>query len=395
MHLRFVLAAELSLLLLALPLVAADKPKDDPKELKTYLISLPDVPVTQFTADQAMALVSLPLSCVDHLQALPEQRVDYLWVHDVKPHVLDAYDKNRAFYGCADWHSAVHSVWALVDVAKRFPQIPVASLIKEKLKEHLGKKNIEGEMEFLKSAKRFEIPYGYVWTLKLYAELKTWEDPQAKAWAENMAPLALQVSKKLTEYFDDLVLPVRAGVHPNTANDVNVLLDYTDVTNDAAVRDAAMKAVNRFFPNDRDCPIAYEPTGSDFLSPCLTEARLMSRIMEPQKFIPWVNDFLPPIYSAAFKPVTLPPDVSSMKKDDLQGGKSHLIGLSFSRAEQMLRIANTLPPNDPRVPVLRRLSAANAKSGFQGMADAGYSGSHWFATYALLYLHTVSTTPGH
>jgi hypothetical protein len=245
----------------------------------------------------------------------------------------------------------------------------------------------------LKSAKRFEIPYGYVWALKLYAELKTWEDPQAKTWAENMAPLAQQISKKLIEYFDDMTFPIRAGMHPNTAFDVDVLLDYTDVTNDAALRDAALKAANRFFPNDRDCPTAFEPTGSDFLSPCLTEARLMGRTMEPQKFVSWLNDFLPPVYSTAFKPLTVAPDVSGIKKDDLQGGKSHLIGLGFSRAEAMLRIANALPPDDPRIPVLRRLSAANAKSGFQGIADAGYSGSHWFGTYALMYLHVVPSSP--
>ena len=390
MHKRFML-----LVVLSCPIVAADKPKEDAnvKELRAYLSTLPEAQVPVVNQEQALALVSMPLACVDHPHTLPEQRVDYLWVHDAKAHILDAYDKNRAFYGCSDWHSAVHSVWALVDVVKQYPQIPVGPLIREKLKDHLGKKNIEGEMEFLKNAKRFEIPYGYAWTLKLYAELKTWEDPQAKTWAENVAPLAQQVSKKLVEYFDDLTFPVRSGVHQNTAFDINVVLDYTDVAGDTALRDSVSKTAHRFFVNDRDCPTGYEPTGTDFLSPCLTEARLMARIMDQQHFVLWLNDFLPPVYSAAFKPLTVPPDVSGIKKDDLQGGKSHLIGLGFARAEAMLRIANALPANDPRIRVLRRLAAINARSGFQGIADAGYMGSHWFGTYALLYLHALASEP--
>jgi Protein of unknown function (DUF2891) len=364
----------------------------DTTQLNAYLASLPPVQLPAFTEQQALALATMPLSCLDHPQALPEQRADYLWVHDAKPHMVEAYDKNRAFYGCFDWHSAVNSTWTLVVIAKQFPSIAVSRLIHEKLKDHLGKKNIEGEMEFFKTARNFEVPYGYAWSLKLYAELVKWDDPQAKTYCDNLKPLAEQFSKKLVDYFKDLPFPTRAGMHPNTAFALDMLLDYTEIISDAPLRQMALKTASRFFTSDRNCPTAYEPGGSEFLSPCLAEARLMSRVLDSQHFLPWFDDFLPAAYSDAFKPLTVPVDVAGITKDDLLAGKSHLIGLAFHRAEALMGIANALPASDRRVPVLRRLAAINGMSGFKALADAGYYGSHWLGTYAVLCSRALGTS---
>jgi hypothetical protein len=374
-------AAAAILLVMVSPLMAAD---DAAKELKSYLTSLPDAPFPAFNQEQALALVALPLSCVDRPQAAPEARVDYLWVQDGRPHLLESYDKNRVFYGCFDWHSAVNSTWTMVAVLKQFPRIPVGPLIREKLKEHLAKKSIDGEMEFFKSARNFEVPYGYAWLLKLYAELATWDDPEAKTWKENLAPLVQQFSKKLVDYFEHLPYATRAGMHPNTAFSISLLLDYTEVAGDAPLRDAALKAANRFFLKDRACPTAYEPGGTEFLSPCLAEAGLMSKVLDRAHFVTWLDEFLPPIYSPSFKPLTAPVDVSGITKEDLQGGKSHLIGLAFERAQAMADISKALPAGDPRIPVLRRLAVINGRSGFEALSAAGYYGSHWLGTYAVL-----------
>ena len=374
-------AAAAILFLTVCPLMAAD---DAAKELKTYLTSLPDAPFPSFNQEQALALVALPLSCVDRPQAVPEGRVDYLWVQEGKPRLLESYDKNRVFYGCFDWHSAVNSTWTMVAVLKQFPKIPVGPLIREKLKEHLAKKAIEGEMAFFKSARNFELPYGYAWLLKLYAELATWDDPEAKTWKENLEPMVQQFSKKLVDYFEHLPYASRAGMHPNTAFSIGLLLDYTEVAGDAPLRDAALKAANRFFLHDRACPTAYEPGGTEFLSPCLAEAGLMSKVLDRAHFVPWLDEFLPPIYSASFKPLTAPVDVSGITKEDLQGGKSHLIGLAFERAQAMADVSKALPAGDPRIPVLRRLAVINGRSGFEALSAAGYYGSHWLGTYAVL-----------
>jgi hypothetical protein len=359
--------------------------RPDLKELAAYFGTLPAAEIPVFTQERAMALAAMPLACIDHPHGAPEQRTDYLWLHDSKAHLLDTYTTTRAFYGCSDWHSAVNSTWTLVTILKQFPQIAVGKLIREKLHDHLGKKNIEGEMEFFKTAKNFEVPYGYAWFLKVYAELLSWRDPDANTWAQNLTPMAEQFSKKLVEYFTDLQFPSRPGMHPNTANVLGLLLDYTNVINDVALKEVLLKTGSRFFANDRNCPTAFEPAGTEFLSPCLAEARLMSLVLDHEHFAPWLDNFLPAAYSDAFKPLTTAVDVSSMKKKDLEGGKSHLIGLGFSRAQQMLDIASALPADDPRVPVLRRLAAINVTGAYQALAEAGYAGSHWFATYAVLF----------
>ena len=102
--------------------------------------------------------------------------------------------------------------------------------------------------------------------------------------------------------------------------------------------------------------------------------------------------FLPPAYSEAFKPLTTPVDVSGVKKKDLEGGKSHLIGLGFSRGQALLDIAIALPREDARIPVLRRLAAINISGAYQALAEAGYAGSHWFATYAVLSAKAAAKT---
>ena len=378
-------------ILLALALGAWAAPADsearaaaEAKQLAVFLAGLAPAQMPALTEQQALAMVAMPLSCVDHPQALPELRADYLWLHETKPHMLEAYDKNRAFYGCFDWHSAVNSTWTMVAVLKQFPNIAVGRLIQEKLKDHLDKKNIEGEMEFFKSAKNFEVPYGYAWVLKLYAELQSWDNAEARTYAANLAPLVQQFSKKLVGYVTDLPFPMRSGLHPNTAYSLGLLLDYTEAVSDPPLREAALKTANRFFLADKGCPTAYEPGGTEFLSPCLAEARLMSRVLDRQRVAQWLTDFLPAAYSETFKPLTVPVDVAGITKEDQLAGKSHLIGLAFQRAEAMMGIANALPADDARVPVLTRLAAINANSGFKALADAGYFGSHWLGTYAVM-----------
>lgn len=382
---------------LSLSLPAADskgKAASDAKEVDAYYASLPAPAIPPFTQEQALALVAMPLSCLDHPQALPEQRVEYLWVHSAGPRILDGYDKNRAFYGCFDWHSAVNSTWTLITVLKQFPTIAVGPLIREKLKEHLGRKNMEGEMEFFKTARNFEVPYGYGWLLKLYAELVTWNDPEGKVWAENVAPLVQQFSKKLVEYMTDLSVATRLGAHANTAFAMNLMLDYTEVVHDPALEDILQKTAMRFFLPDKNCPTAYEPGGTDFLSPCLTEARLMSKLLDQPRFATWLNDFLPAVYSEAFKPLTVPVDVSGITKQDLLAGKSHLIALAFLRAEALIAIANALPADDHRAAVYRRVAAINARGGFQALAGAGYFGSHFLGTFGVMCGRALSPDAG-
>jgi hypothetical protein len=385
----------LSVLLAATPVICrAQEP--DRLRIESYLKSLAPVNSPVFTAEQANTLAAWPLSCMDHPQPPPEGD-QYLWDYASKPRLDSDYDKTHAFYSCYDWHSAVNSSWAMVALLKDFPNLPLASLLHEKLTDHLGQKNIAGEVEFFKEAKGFEKPYGYAWLLKLYAEIKTWNDPAAAKLASNLQPLAELFSVKLIEFFDHLPYATRVGVHPNTALSMTLVLDYANTTSDTKLKDAVLRNASRLFGKDEHCPTWFEPGGTEFLSPCLAEAQLMAHTMDRTAYAHWLSKFLPPLYSPEFQPLVQPVDISRLQNPEELAGKSHLIGLAFHRAFAIAAIADALPPSDPRAAALRTLSKRDASSGFAALSEAGYMGSHWLGTYALLYLrasyHDPPTNP--
>ena len=358
----------------------------DALKLKAYSHLLPHAQTSSFGLEQATYLAAWPLACVDHPQSAPEG-AQYLWLYGERPALPLDYDKTRAFYGCYDWHSAVNSAWVMVALSKDFPELQLRRLIQEKLTEHLGAKNIAGELQFFKQAKSFEKPYGYAWLLKLHAELSTWNDPEAPRLAANVQPLRDLFSAKLVEYYNHLPVASRTGVHPNTSLSMVLVLDALAAVPDAKLKDAVDRNAKRLFQNDRDCPTAYEPGGTEFLSPCLTEAQLMSRILPREQFSAWLNDFLPPLDAPQFQTLARPVDVAGITDKEEFAGKSHLIGLAFDRAYAMTEIAYALPDSDARVPLLRQIAAINAAAGFKALPEAGYLGSHWLGTFAVLSLH--------
>jgi hypothetical protein len=396
----------ISLIFLALSAAShgfAAAPSSNIDQTARYLKSLPAVQRPVFDETQIVAMASLPLSCIDHPQPLEDHPQTYLWVHDEKAHPAEAYDRHRAFYGCYDWHSAVNSTWTLLALLRQDPKMLLAPVIRQRLTEHLAKDNIAGEVNFFSyeepgdsEGKNFERPYGYTWLLKLYGELKSWNDPDAQKLAANMQPLVKLLAGKYVAYLTSLPYPMRVGVHPNTALTMGFALDYTEAAGDSEVKTAIHDAAVRFFGNDKNCPTAYEPSNGDFASPCLAEAMLMSRVLDQKSFVDWLNEFLPPVYSPAFRVYQTEIDTGRIKasgsnadaedKDGLLGAKSHLIGLAFQRAADLLRIASALPPDDPRVAVFQRLADFNAQQGFLKFGDAGYLGQHWLATYAVLYM---------
>ena len=367
----------------------------------SYLKSLPNIAPPVIDAAQTVTLAALPLSCVDHPQDAPDHPHDYLWIHDSKRRTVDDYDKTRAFYGCFDWHSAVNSTWTLIYLLKQNPKMALAPIIRQRVSEHLAKTNVAGEVAFFADAKdtegkNFERPYGYTWLFKVYGELASWDDADAKKLAANLEPLNKQLTDKYIEYLKRLPYPVRVGTHPSTVLTMNFALDSTDLAPNPVLKSAIDETALRFFAKDKNCATAYEPGNGDFLSPCLTEAMLMSRVMDQKTFVTWLDTFLPAVDSPEFQVYAADIDTSrtaaagsnadAEDKDGLLGSKSHLIGLAFQRAAALLRIASALPPGDPRVPVYRRLASINAQNGFRKIGDAGYLGQHWLATYAVLYM---------
>ncbi len=354
--------------------------------------------------ETALSLAAMPLSCVDRPHALRPDRAGYL--DDISYVRRRDFDQNRAFYGCWDWHSAVNSTWAMVRLVKEVPELPVAPLIREKLRDHLSEEALAGELEYLTDNPSFERPYGWVWLLLLHGELAAWDDPFAARWAERLEPVVSHLSDRLVDYLEDLERPVRTGVHPNTAFAIATALQAEEMAERPELAEALRASAERFFSEDRNCPVAYEPGRSDFLSPCLEEAALMGMVLDPESYAAWLDGFLPPLDSDQFEPLRETNPAGAGEEEPPEGGDvvtndslrsaygtySHLIGLAFTRADAMLRIAAALPGGDPRVSELRALATEHARTGYDTMFDADYAGSHWIGSFALKYL--VLTTGG-
>lgn len=380
----------------------AQSPTDHGK-IEAYLKTLPPTQPPSYTTTERLALAVNPLGCEEHPHAAPRNQPGYLWQRDGKPQLLEEYDKHRAFYGCLDWHSAVNSTWMMVSLIKSDPQISVGPAIRAELQYHIQKANIDGELAYFKKlhgvGADFEKPYGYAWLIKLYGELKTWSDPDGQRAATALEPLNTWMTKTIIDYLHSLNYPVRLGLHPNTALDIGFMLDSTDETHDAALETALKETALRLFSNDKNCPTATEMVFADFASPCLTEAAVMGRVMTPDAYAKWLDTFLPPVYSEDFQVYAKEIDAEHGNNRDTTGTdeeglpNAHLIGLNFQRAADLLWISRSLPQGDPRAAVYKRLGNLNGKQGYAKIGLGGYLGTHWLATYALLYENVTDKAP--
>lgn len=290
-----------------------------------------------------------------------------------------------AFYGCFDWHSSVHGHWLLARILNTDPQTPYADAIKAALAQSFTAENIAGEVAYFQQPDRasFERPYGTAWFLQLMTELRQAEYPEAAAWAETLAPLETLIADYTSAWLPKLVYPIRAGTHNQTAFAFGLMLDWADATGNTAFREQIAAKSLEFYSGDVSCPLAYEPSGEDFLSPCLMEADLMRRIMSREDFAAWLTAFLPLIPQDGRGDWLAP----GVVLDPSDGKLVHLDGLNLSRAWAMEGIAAALPEADPRRPALLASAALHKESGVASVSEEHYAGSHWLASFAT-YLET-------
>jgi hypothetical protein len=286
-----------------------------------------------------------------------------------------------AFYGCYDWHSAVHGHWLLVRLLRRFPDAPFAKDARAALALSLTPQNIAGEVEYLGHAKRasFERPYGLAWLLQLSAELRGWDDPQARQWATALTPLESLAASKLKDWLPKLHYPIRIGEHDQTAFAFGLIRDWAHIAGDAGMSALLTDAAARFYRGDRNCPLGYEPSGQDFLSPCLAEADFMRRVLAPDDFATWLEAFLPGIPSTGGNE-WLPPGVVTDRTDPKL---AHIDGLNLSRAWMLEGIAHGLKPTDKRMPALLAAAASHRATALPAVTGEHYEGGHWLGTFAV------------
>jgi hypothetical protein len=296
-----------------------------------------------------------------------------------------------AFYGCYDWHSSIHGHWLLVRLVRTFPDASFAAPARDALRKSLTAENLKQEAAYLRGAGRasFERPYGLAWLLQLCAELREWDDAKAREMLANLRPLEEAAVERLKTWLPKLSHPVRIGEHGQTAFGLGLMLDYARVTGNEAFAKLVTDSARKFFLADKNCPLAYEPSGEDFLSPSLGEADVMRRVLSPAEFVTWLREFMPqipatPRHSEAatvdWLPVTVSPDRSDPKL-------AHLDGLNLSRAWMLEGIISALPADDPRRPALAAAVDAHRRAGLAAVTGEHYEGGHWLGSFAV-YLTT-------
>lgn len=329
-------------------------------------LALPDAAADRFAA--------LALRCVR--QEYPN-KLDH--VMNGGGEVKSPKDLHPAFYGCFDWHSSVHGHWMLVKLLRDHPGMARAAEIRQVLDENLAPERIAVEVAYLGQENRrsFERTYGWAWLLKLSAELREWDDPSARRWAAALKPLTEALAGQLSAFLPKQTYPIRTGVHPNTAFSLDLALDYARAAQDTALEALVLDRARAWFGKDRQGPLAWEPGGEDFLSPCLEEAALMSRVLPAPAYRRWLGGFLPGL------PKGLVPAVVSDRTDPKI---VHLDGLNLSRARALRRIAKALGATDPRSAALLRLADQHAGASLPHLASGSYEGEHWLATFAVRML---------
>jgi hypothetical protein len=311
----------------------------------------------------AQQFAGLALACV-------EREFPYQPAHAIRspadvhrPHAL-----HPAFYGCYDWHSAVHGHWLLVHLLRRFPALAQAAAIRKVLDAHLSERNLRQETAYLEEHPAFERPYGWAWLLRLAHELAGWKDADATRWRANLKPLAALVEELYLDWLPRQHYPIRAGTHASSAFGLAFALDYAQAAKRRDLEAAIREKAQAWYGADRDYPAAWEPGGNDFLSPCLVEADLMRRVVPD--FGAWFAAFLPALPAALAQP--------ALVTDRNDGQLAHLDGLNLSRAACGFNLARALPGRKD----LAEAAERHLAEGLRHVASGSYAGEHWLASFA-------------
>ena len=352
----------------------SETPETESEVVETPSLLSMDAEPIELTLEQANKLAELPLDCinVEYPNKLNQTLASGEEVREPK-------ELHPAFYGCFDWHSSVHGHWALVSLLREFPDLEKKDEIKNALKSSLTAENIAAEVAYFEKEhnKTYERTYGWAWLLKLAEELHSWQDPLARELENNLQPLTNLIEDQFQEFLPKLNYPIRVGEHTNTAFALALAYDYAVALEKPEFRELIEQRARSFYVNDDNCPLGWEPSGFDFLSPCFSEIDIMRRILPKNAFFMWMEDFMPQLKNEGF---TL--EVGEVS-DRTDGKLVHLDGLNFSRAWVMFGLANQYPEEYSH---LREIAQEHMQYSFPNLVGDTYEGGHWLGTFALYAL---------
>ena len=324
--------------------------------------------------ETAVKFSALPLECIE--VEYPNKLGQVL---ENEKQLQSPKDLHPIFYGCFDWHSSVHGHWLLISVLNKYPDTDLAKEIKPLMEKQFTVSNVQKELLYFqpKLNKSFERTYGWAWLLKLQSEMLLSKDEDVLRWAKNLQSLVDQIESSYMEFLPKMVYPIRVGEHTNTAFGLSLALDYARITGHKDFEKVIHTSAMNFYSEDKGCPLGWEPSGFDFISPCLQEAELMSKLLPEKEFQKWFKEFMPCVFEKDF-------DLEPGKVIDRTDGKLvHLDGLNFSRAWCLYGIAMKLPKQKE---MLINLGDKHIEASMNEVVNSDYMGSHWLASFLVYAL---------
>jgi hypothetical protein len=291
--------------------------------------------------------------------------------------------QHPTFYGCFDWHSAVHTHWLLARLLNKAPDFVPAAEISAALSESFEPDKLRAEAEYLRLHPMFERPYGLAWLVLLGAEVASGRGSAVFDWMRALSPAVTAALDNLKLWMTRLRYPVRSGTHNQSAFALTLLFDAAWATQDEELLELIRTTARSSYAADRNAPLHVEPSGEDFFSPALMEADLMRRVLPQADFPAWLSAFLPGIPEQA-DDAWLP---CAEVVDATDGKLVHLAGLNLSRAWNLEYVAAALPADDRRIAALRAAAERHREAGVQtALANRDYAGDHWLPSFAVYLL---------
>lgn len=256
------------------------------------------------------------------------------------------------FFGCYDWHSAVHSHWALAVLMRQNASSAASARGAEAMAQSLTPEKVAAELRYLEARPSFEMPYGIAWLLQL---CQAFPDPA-------LAPLEQLGAERFCAWLENLPRPIRSGEHSSSAFAMGLALDYARSRSHHRLAEVLERQARAFYLADRDAPLDYEPSAYDFLSPTLAEADLMRRVLPAEEFASWRAAFLPELRYQPVRPAS---------RSD--GKLVHFDGLNLSRAWMLWHLD-------------RALAEQHGEAGMRWLDGATYMGTHWLPTFTVYWM---------
>ena len=103
-----------------------------------------------------------------------------------------------------------------------------------KLDANITTENVAGELANFRRSERgsWERPYGWAWVLQLTAELREYDDPNAKRWLAALEPLEADIVQATKDWLPKLAYPIRLGTHNQSAFAFTLMWDWAEIAGD-------------------------------------------------------------------------------------------------------------------------------------------------------------------